>query len=145
MTATHPAGSPAIVAIAAKDAIPPPGIPGVPTDHNTFARRITTISEILISIPHAFAKNMIINDIKIDTESIFTVAPSGTTILLTLLKTPSSSSTHCLLIGIVAEHEHDPNALRAAGVNLPVRKIPVKTLKSNPVKMAGVMYFFYHS
>ena len=33
-----PAGSPAIVARAAKDAIAPPGIPGVPTDRSTFAK-----------------------------------------------------------------------------------------------------------
>lgn len=38
-TPMTPAGSPAIVARAAKDAIAPPGIPGVPTDRSTFAKR----------------------------------------------------------------------------------------------------------
>ena len=60
-----PAGSPAIVARAAKDAIAPPGIPGVPTDRSTFAKSTSTIMEMLTFTLHALAKNMIINDIKI--------------------------------------------------------------------------------
>jgi len=82
-TPMTPAGSPAIVASAAKDAIAPPGIPGVPTDRSTFAKSTSTIMEMLIFTLHALAKNMIINDIKIDTASIFTVAPSGMVILET--------------------------------------------------------------
>ena len=82
-TPMTPAGSPAIVASAAKDAIAPPGIPGVPTDRSTFAKSTSTIMEMLTFTLHALAKNMIINDIKIDTASIFTVAPSGMVILET--------------------------------------------------------------
>ena len=104
-----------MVASAAKDAIAPPGIPGVPTDSNVFARRIITIMDTLTLTPHAFAKNIIIKDMTMETASIFTVAPSGTAILEIWLDTPSSSSTHRLLIGIVAELEQVPNAFRAAG------------------------------
>ena len=111
-----PAGRPAIVARAAKDAIAPPGIPGVPTERSTFARRIITIIEMLTLIPQAFAKNMIMKDIRIETASIFTVAPSGMAILVIWLETPISSSIHCLLIGIVAELEQVPNAFSAAGI-----------------------------
>ena len=80
-TPMTPAGRPAIVASAANDAIAPPGIPGVPTDRRTFARRMMIIIGILTCTPHAFAKNMIINDIRIDTASMLTVAPSGIVIL----------------------------------------------------------------
>ena len=111
-----PAGRPAIVASAANDAIAPPGIPGVPTESRTLASRMITIIEMLTLMPQAFAKNMIINDIRIDTASILTVAPSGIAILLIWFETPSSFSTQRLLIGIVAELEHVPNAFRAAGM-----------------------------
>lgn len=100
---------------AAKDAMAPPGIPGVPTDRSTFARRIMIIMEMLTLIPHALAKNMIMNDIRMDTASMFTVAPRGMAILVILLDTPISSSIRCLLIGMVAELEQVPNAFRAAG------------------------------
>ncbi len=93
----------------------PPGIPGVPTDRSTFARRIMIIMEMLTLIPHALAKNMIMNDIRMDTASMFTVAPRGMAILVILLDTPISSSIRCLLIGMVAELEQVPNAFRAAG------------------------------
>ena len=115
-TPITPAGSPAIVASAAKEAIAPPGTPGVPTERSTFARRMITIIEMLTLIPHAFAKNMIIKDIRIDTASIFTVAPRGIAILVILLETPIPSSIHCLLIGIVAELEQVPKAFSAAGI-----------------------------
>lgn len=49
-----------------------------------------------------------------DTASMLTVAPRGMVILVILLETPSSSSTHCLLIGMVAELEQVPKAFRAA-------------------------------
>ena len=75
-----------------------------------------TIIEMLTLIPHAFAKNMIIKDIRIDTASIFTVAPRGIAILVILLETPIPSSIHCLLIGIVAELEQVPKAFSAAGI-----------------------------
>ena len=110
-----PAGRPAMVASAAKDAMAPPGIPGVPTDRSTFARRIMIIMEMLTLILHALAKNMIMNDIRMDTASMFTVAPRGMAILVILLDTPISSSIRCLLIGMVAELEQVPNAFRAAG------------------------------
>ena len=110
-----PAGSPAIVASAAKDAIAPPGIPGVPTDRSTFARRIIIIIDTLTLTPHAFAKNMIMNDITIETASILTVAPSGIAILEIWLETPSSFSTQLLLIGMVAELEQVPNAFSPSG------------------------------
>ena len=71
---------------------------------------------ILTLIPQALAKNMIIKDIRMDTASMLTVAPRGMVILVILLETPSSSSTHCLLIGIVAELEQVPKAFRAAGM-----------------------------
>ena len=71
---------------------------------------------MLTLIPHAFAKNMIIKDIRIDTASIFTVAPRGIAILVILLETPIPSSIHCLLIGIVAELEQVPKAFSAAGI-----------------------------
>ncbi len=70
-TPITPAGRPAMVARAAKDAMAPPGIPGVPTDRSTFARRIMIIMEMLTLIPHALAKNMIMNDIRMDTASMF--------------------------------------------------------------------------
>ena len=105
-----------MVASAAKEAIAPPGIPGVPTDRSTFARRITIIKETLTLIPQALAKNMIIKDITMDTASMLTVAPSGIAILVIWLETPISSSIHCLLIGIVAELEQVPNAFSAAGM-----------------------------
>ena len=60
-------------------------------------------------------KNMIMNDIRMDTASMFTVAPRGMAILVILLDTPISSSIRCLLIGMVAELEQVPNAFRAAG------------------------------
>lgn len=72
--------------------------------------------EMLTLIPHALAKNMIMKDIRMDTASIFTVAPRGIAILVILLETPMPSSIHCLLIGIVAELEQVPKALRAAGI-----------------------------
>ena len=93
----------------------PPGIPGVPTERSTFARRITIIREMLTLIPQAFAKNMIIKDIRMDTASMFTVAPRGMAILVILSDTPISFSIHCLLIGMVAELEQVPNAFNAAG------------------------------
>ena len=61
-TPITPAGSPAMVASAAKDAIAPPGTPGVPTERSTFARSTITIMEMLTLIPHALAKNMIMKD-----------------------------------------------------------------------------------
>ena len=73
------------------------------------------IMEMLTLIPHALAKNMIMNDIRMDTASMFTVAPRGMVILVILLDTPISSSIRCLLIGMVAELEQVPNAFRAAG------------------------------
>ena len=73
------------------------------------------IMEMLMLIPHALAKNMIMNDIRMDTASMFTVAPRGMAILVILLDTPISSSIRCLLIGMVAELEQVPNAFRAAG------------------------------
>lgn len=81
-TAMTPAGSPAIVASAAKDAIAHLGFPA-------FLR--IGVHLLRVQVPswkcdiyiHALAKNMIINDIKIDTASIFTVAPSGMVILET--------------------------------------------------------------
>ena len=115
-TPMTPAGRPAIVASAANDAIAPPGIPGVPTDRRTFARRMMIIIGTLTCTPHAFAKNMIMNDIRIDTASMLTVAPSGIVILDIWFGTPSSSSTQLLLRGIVAELEHVPNAFNAAGM-----------------------------
>ena len=77
-----------MVARAAKDAMAPPGIPGVPTDRSTFARRITIIMEMLTLIPHALAKNMIMNDIRMDTASMFTVAPRGMAILVIVRAKP---------------------------------------------------------
>ena len=71
-----------MVASAAKDAIAPPGTPGVPTESRTFARRMMIIRETLTWIPQAFAKNMIIKDIRMDTASILTVAPRGMAILV---------------------------------------------------------------
>ena len=70
---------------------------------------------MLTLIPHALAKNMIMNDITIETASILTVAPSGIAILEIWLETPSSFSTQLLLIGMVAELEQVPNAFSAAG------------------------------
>ena len=105
----------AIVASAAKDAIAPPGTPGVPTESSTFARRIMIIRGILTWIPQAFAKNMIIKDIRIDTASMLTVAPRGMAMLVIWLDTPISSSIHCLLNGMVAELEQVPKAFSAAG------------------------------
>ena len=101
-----------MVARAAKDAMAPPGIPGVPTDRSTFARRITIIMEMLTLIPHALAKNMIMNDIRMDTASMFTVAPRGMAILVILLDTPISSSIRCLLMGMVAELEQVPKCVQ---------------------------------
>ncbi len=72
--------------------------------------------DTLTLIPHAFAKNMIMKDIRMDTASIFTVAPRGIAILVILLETPIPSSIHCLLIGIVAELEQVPKAFSAAGI-----------------------------
>lgn len=115
-TPMTPAGSPAIVASAAKEAIAPPGTPGVPMESSTFAKSMIIIMEMLTLIPHAFAKNIIMKDIRIDTASILTVAPRGMAILVILLDTPKSSSMHCLLIGIVAELEQVPKAFRAAGI-----------------------------
>ena len=80
-TPMTPAGRPAIVASAANDAIAPPGIPVFQLteehspeddDHHRNTEHVR---------PHAFAKNMIINDIRIDTASMLTVAPSGIVIL----------------------------------------------------------------
>ena len=65
--------------------------------------------------PAAFAKNMIIKDIRIDTASILTVAPRGMAMLVIWLDTPISSSIHCLLNGMVAELEQVPKAFSAAG------------------------------
>ena len=134
-TPITPAGSPAMVASAAKDAIAPPGTPGVPTERSTFARSTMTIMEMLTLIPHALAKNMIMKDIRMDTASIFTVAPRGIAILVILLETPIPSSMHCLLIGIVAELEHVPNAFSAAGMialkNLIGLSLPI-TLTASP-------------
>ena len=72
--------------------------------------------EMLTCTPHAFAKNMIIKDIRIDTASMLTVAPSGIVILEIWFGTPSLSSTQLLLSGMVAELEHVPNAFSAAGM-----------------------------
>ena len=58
---------------------------------------------------------MIIKDIRMDTASMFTVAPRGMAILVILSDTPISFSIHCLLIGMVAELEQVPNAFNAAG------------------------------
>ena len=74
------------------------------------------IMEMLTCTPHAFAKNMIIKDIRIDTASMLTVAPSGIVILEIWFGTPSLSSTQLLLSGMVAELEHVPNAFSAAGM-----------------------------
>ncbi len=65
--------------------------------------------------PQAFAKNMIMKDIRMDTASIFTVAPRGIAILVILLEMPMPSSIHCLLNGMVAELEQVPKAFSAAG------------------------------
>ena len=141
-TPITPAGRPAMVARAAKEAMAPPGIPGVPTDRSTLARRITIIMEMLTLIPQAFAKNMIIKDMRMETASMFTVAPRGMAILVILLETPISSSMHCLLIGMVAELEQVPNAFNAAGsialknftgLSLPMNlTAPPYTIKANP-------------
>ena len=141
-TPITPAGRPAMVARAAKEAMAPPGIPGVPTDRSTLARRITIIVEMLTLIPQAFAKNMIIKDMRMETASMFTVAPRGMAILVILLETPISSSMHCLLIGMVAELEQVPNAFNAAGsialknftgLSLPMNlTAPPYTIKANP-------------
>ena len=78
---------------------------------------------------------MIMKDIRMDTASIFTVAPRGIAILVILLETPIPSSMHCLLIGIVAELEHVPNAFSAAGMialkNLIGLSLPI-TLTASP-------------
>lgn len=114
-TPITPAGSPAMAARAVKEAIAPPGTPGVPIESRTFARSTITIVEMLTSISQAFAKNIIMNDMRMDTASILTVAPSGMTILVILSDTPKSSFIHFSLIGIVAELEQVPKAFSAAG------------------------------
>lgn len=114
-TPITPAGRPAMVARAVKEAIAPPGTPGVPMESSTFASKTMVMREMLMWIPQALAKNMIINDIKMDTASMLTVAPSGITILVILSETPKSSSMQVLLIGIVAELEQVPKAFNAAG------------------------------
>lgn len=105
-------------------------------------RRITIIMEMLTLIPQAFAKNMIIKDMRMETASMFTVAPRGMAILVILLETPISSSMHCLLMGMVAELEQVPNAFNAAGsialknftgLSLPMNfTAPPYTIKANP-------------
>ena len=52
-----------MVARAAKEAMAPPGIPGVPTERRTLANRMMIIMLMLTLIPQALAKNMIIKDI----------------------------------------------------------------------------------
>ena len=69
-TPITPAGRPAMVARAVKEAIAPPGTPGVPMESSTFASKIMVMREMLMWIPQALAKNMIINDIKMDTASM---------------------------------------------------------------------------
>ena len=55
----------------------------------TFARRIMIIMEMLTLIPHALAKNMIMNDIRMDTASMF----------LSLIHIYGSSYSFCEEIG----------------------------------------------
>ena len=79
---------------------------------------------------------------RMETASMFTVAPRGMAILVILLETPISSSMHCLLIGMVAELEQVPNAFNAAGsialknftgLSLPMNlTAPPYTIKANP-------------
>ncbi len=47
--------------------------------------------------------------------SIFTVAPSGKTKLVTRLETPARSSTHSIVTGKVAEDDAVENAVNNAG------------------------------
>ena len=66
-------------------------------------------------MPKAVAKNVIINDIKIETASILIVAPKGKVKDVISSGIPIFSEAHFNEIGIVALLEQVPNAFNPAG------------------------------
>jgi len=71
---------------------------------------------MLKSIPSAVAKNVIINDIKIETASISIVIPKGRVNEVISSGMPIFSVAHFNEMGIVALLEQVPNAFNPAGV-----------------------------
>ena len=104
-------------ASAAKEAMAPPGTPGVPMLSRVLLNRTTTSIPKLTSTPQALAKNTIMKDMTIDTASMLMVAPRGSAREDISLGTPSPSA-HRLLMGSVAELEQVPKAFSAAGITL---------------------------
>ena len=70
--------------------------------------------EMLTLIPQAFAKNMIIKDMRMETASMFTVAPPRLPLLLLFFATPLSSSLHSLLLRLLPALPPLPPAFTAA-------------------------------
>ncbi len=114
---------------AAKEAMAPPGTPGVPMLSRVLLNSTTASSPKLISTPQALAKNTIMKLIRIDTASMLIVAPSGSAREDTSLGTPISSAQR-LLMGRVAELEQVPKALSAAGITL-VKNCPTPYFPSS--------------